>query len=230
MGHELVDVEPASATKRAASAWCCVHQAHADRDVVDPKVLQSQLHGLPCTPTLATRPPGRTICVAISNVAGTRQPLPQRPRPTVSQRHHFSFHSDWRADAVGGAELLGLLMRFASRSMAMILRHVQPCRHDHGKPDRPGADDGDDVTRLGLSVLHADLESGRQDVAQEHALLIGDALRYFVDGVSAYGTRTNSACVPSIRWPNTQRCQPPLPHRGNARRCPACRTGSGRTT
>src|SRR5690606_38235825 len=43
--------------------------------------------------------------------------------------------------------------------------------------DRPGADDDDHVTLADLPVLHADLESGRQDVREHRALLGRDAVR-----------------------------------------------------
>ena len=56
-------------------------------------------------------------------------------------------------------------------------RAVQPRADDRGEPDRAGADDGDDVARADLTVEHADLVAGRQDVGQHQHRFVADAGR-----------------------------------------------------
>ena len=46
-------------------------------------------------------------------------------------------------------------------------------RHDRRQSNRAGANDGDDVAGLHLAVLHANLETGRQDVREQDALGVG---------------------------------------------------------
>ena len=59
---------------------------------------------------------------------------------------------------------------------------VQAGRRHHGESHRSGADHGDHVAGLHLPVLDPDLEARRQDVAEQHALLVRDALGHLVHG------------------------------------------------
>ena len=76
------------------------------------------------------------------------------------------------------------------------------------RPIGPAPTIGDDVARRDVAVEHADLVAvGRMSATIRTSSSVTPAGTGYVD-VSANGTRTYSACVPSIRWP---RIQPPPP-------------------
>ena len=133
---------------------------------------------LPCTPMLATLPPGRTISVAMVKVPRypyrldgdvDTQPVSQGEDLILPVRVP-------RVDRVGRAEVAGPLEPgIVEVDGDHLGRPVQPGRHDGREADGSGSDHRDHVTRLDLSVLHADLETGRQDVREQDAFGIGDA-------------------------------------------------------
>jgi hypothetical protein len=73
-------------------------------------------------------------------------------------------------------------------SWAVITAEVPRTRSDHG----------DDIARLDVAVLHADLEPGGKDVGEQDALGVTDPLGNLVDRVLGERHRTYSAWVPSI--------------------------------
>ena len=104
--------------------------------------------GVPCTPMLATWPPGRISAVASSNVAGTPTASiatsapspPVKPRTTCQRVLAAVVHGDV------GAELLGRLEPAVGEVDGDdVAGAEQPGAHDRRQADRAGADDGDDV-------------------------------------------------------------------------------------
>ena len=75
----------------------------------------------------------------------------------------------------------------------------QPCSDDGSKTDRPGPDDRHDVAWPDGTGCHTDFVRRWQDVGQHEGRLVADRSGSGYTEVSANGTRTFSACVPSIR-------------------------------
>ncbi len=128
----------------------------------------------------------------------------------MSSRTIASASSPSGVDDDVGAELLGRLEAAVGEVDGDDVAGAEEAgAHDGGEPDRPGADDGDDVAGLHGAVEDADLVAGGEDVGQHEDLLRRS--RRPAPGrssVSAKGTRTYSAWVPSMVLP---RIQPPPP-------------------
>ena len=138
---------------------------------------------MPCTPTFATRPPGRISSVQSSNVSGRRRLDRHVGAETARQLHH---RRDGVLAAVVDRDVGAELERLLEPRVGEIDRddpagRVQLRRHDRREADRAGTDDRDRVARLDAPVEHADLVGRRQDVGEEEHLLVAQPLRHLVD-------------------------------------------------
>ena len=139
----------------------------------------------PCTPTFATRPPGRTSSVQSSNVSGTPTASIATSAPRPSGQLHDSL------DARRSLLLLIVTSAPSSRAFSRrgvvevdrddVRRREQPRGQDRREPDRARADDRDGVARLDAPVEHADLVRRREDVGEEEHLFVVELRRDLVD-------------------------------------------------
>jgi hypothetical protein len=131
----------------------------------------------------ATTPPGRTIRVQRSKVAGIPDGLDRVVHATpVGEVQDLLLCLVSRSERMRRAELLGMFEPGARRLDRDDPAGAGDCRgHDRGQPDGTGTDDRDRVARLHAAVLHADLEARGQDVGEKQHLLIGHAIRDKVD-------------------------------------------------
>ena len=211
-----------------------VDQAHGDRDVVNPEVLQLEVDRCSVHPDVGHAP------ARADDLGAHLERLRDADRfdgdvhaPAVGQRHDLLLPVGVAGvDAVRGAELLRLLDPVGVQvDRDDPGRPVEAGGRDHGESDRTGTDHGDHVPGLHLPVLDADLEARRQDVAEQHALLVGHALGHLVHG--GLGVRAPARTRPGCHRSDGRRPSrsPTRPRRrGSARRCPAGRSCSDRTT
>jgi len=84
---------------------------------------------------------------------------------------------------MGGAELGGLVDTVrVDVDRDDLGRSVEAGGGHDRQAHRTCADDGDDISGGDVAVLHADLKAGGQDVAEQHAVFIGDAWVQLVEG------------------------------------------------
>ena len=134
---------------------------------------------------LATRPPGRISCGG---------QLEGRRHPDCLDRHVGAEPVGQAADDCQGvlapvvhrhvgAELLGCFQPAVGEVDGDDVAGVEEAgAHDRRQPDRAGTDDGDHVAGLDLTVEHADLVAGGQDVGEHQQLFVGDAVGSEVGG------------------------------------------------
>ena len=139
--------------------------------------------GAPCTPTLATVPPGFTIRVQRSNVAGTPTAsiATSTPSPPVISSIRASASSPPETVCVAPNALGVPQPRRGEVDRDDATRPDDRGGHHRREADRPRPDDRDRVPRADVAVLHPDLEARRQDVGEEQDLLVGHALGHRMD-------------------------------------------------
>ena len=163
-----------------------VHQPHADVDVLDPQLLQVQLH------RSAMHAHVRDVAAGAHELGAHVERGSESDRldrdidaVAVGQREHLLLPvSSPGVDPVGGANRLGDLEPVVVQVDGDDLcRAVERGGGDDGETDRTGTDDGDRVAGLHPPVLHSDLEAGGQDVRQQQRSVVRDAVRQLVERV-----------------------------------------------
>ena len=140
--------------------------------------------GWPCTPTLATRPPGRIRSVQSSNVSGTptASMATSAPRPAVSSITRATGSSLLLSIATSAPNSSAFSSRDESRSIATMWPGEWSCAvMIVASPIGPAPTIADRVARLDASVEDADLVRGRKDVGEEQDLLVREPVRHLVD-------------------------------------------------
>ena len=134
--------------------------------------------GAPCTPTLATRPPGRIRAAQLEGLGDAdrldRHVGPEAVGEVLDQRHRLGAGLGRRD--VGARGFGGQQPGLVAVNGDDVHRAEQPRAHDGREPHRAGAHDDDDVGRLHSAVQDADLVARRSDVGEHEHLLVCDTV------------------------------------------------------
>src|SRR5580704_13751394 len=166
------------------------HQAHGDRDVLDPQILEFEFHRLAVHADIRHGPAGPDELGGHLEGRGHAHGLDRDVHAqAVGHGQHLVPPARIAAvDAVGGAEAPGLLDPVVIEVYGDDARGaVEPGGHHRRQAHRPGTDDGDDVAGLDAAVAHPDLEARGQDVGEHDRGLVADALGNLVQGTLGEG-------------------------------------------